>query len=842
MSYKKNTSKICIFTIVSNNYLHYANTLFESVKKHCPEADLVLGLCDEKQKDTFCPDADDIIELKNLEVTGLGHFVYQYTILELNTAIKPYVIEMLMNRGYEKVIYLDPDIKIFDTLSPMLSLLDKFNVLLTPHLTDVLDDGKLPNELGILQAGSYNLGYIGLKTNDETRKLVKWWQSKLFKECVVDISRGLFVDQKWMDMVPSIFSGVYINRDEGWNVAYWNLNHRDVIKLDTGQFEVNGRPLMFFHYSGYSIEARTLSKHQNRFDKNSKGPALVELCDIYNECLTNNGIGKYKHIPYKYNQFSDGVRVPETARKLIRENEDLKKINFFDKEAVNQIHDYLNTSKTQSEKSPILVTNLTEALWNSRDDLKQAFPDLYGIDGVGYAEWLLCAAEKEASFDFCYLQAIKDSLEKYRTINNTNDEYIQLSSLMSGLIKYIWKKKEKIPLPIRLALGKNVATWAFRSAYQGKKIPKVQSLGVNLIGYMQAESGVGEAARASLRGLEQSEIAFSVIDYRLGNISRMEEKISYEYDESATHSVNLIHVNADQSKIAKDHLGDAITSNCYNIGYWYWEMSEFPSAFDFAFEQVDEVWVSSEYNYAAISARTTKPVTLIPPNIALKSTSLMSREELGFNDDDFIFFHMSDVLSMHQRKNPLGVVKAFNQAFADFPEQKVKLIIKISNLDKQPQLEKEILSIIDSEPRIELISGYMDRDTLNNFLKNIDSYVSLHRAEGFGLPIAEAMSLGKVVIATMWSGNVDFMNEDNSLPVSYELVKLKEQIGPYEKDQLWAEPNLTDASDKMFCLANDVDLQTKLGEKAKETILLNYSPNITGIAISNRIKQISEII
>jgi len=832
----------CIFTIVSNNYLHYANTLFESVKQHCPEADLVLGLCDEKQEDTFCPDADDIIELKNLEVTGLGHFVYQYTILELNTAIKPYVIEMLMNRGYEKVIYLDPDIKIFDTLSPMLSLLDKFNVLLTPHLTDVLDDGKLPNELGILQAGSYNLGYIGLKTNDETRKLVKWWQSKLFKECVVDISRGLFVDQKWMDMVPSIFSGVYINRDEGWNVAYWNLNHRDIIKLDTGQFEVNGRPLMFFHYSGYSIEASTLSKHQNRFDKNSKGPALVELCDIYNECLTNNGIGKFKHIPYKYNQFSDGVRVPETARKLIRENADLKKINFFNKETVNQIHDYLNTSKTQSRKSPILVTNLTEALWNSRDDLKQAFPDLYGIDGVGYAEWLLSAAEKEASFDFCYLQAIKDSLEKYRTTNNTNDEYIQPSSLVSGLIKYVWQKKEKIPLSIRLALGKNVATWAFRSAYQGKNIPKVQSFGVNLIGYMQAESGVGEAARASLRGLEQSEIAFSVIDYRLGNISRMEEEISYEYDESATHSVNLIHVNADQSKIAKEHLGDAITSNRYNIGYWYWEMSEFPAAFDFAFEQVDEVWVSSEYNYAAISSRTTKPVTLIPPNIALKSTSLMSRDELGFNDDDFIFFHMSDVLSMHQRKNPLGVVKAFNQAFADFPEQKVKLIIKISNLDKQPQLEKEILSIIDSEPRIELISGYMDRDTLNNYLMNIDSYVSLHRAEGFGLPIAEAMSLGKVVIATMWSGNVDFMNEHNSLPVSYELVKLKEQIGPYEKDQLWAEPNLSDASDKMFCLANDVDLQTKLGEKAKETILLNYSPNITGIAISNRIKQISEII
>jgi hypothetical protein len=219
----------CVFTIVSNNYLHYANTLFDSVKEFCPEADLFLGLCDKSVNETSCPGAE-IIELADLPIENLGRFIYQYSILELNTAIKPYVIEQLMNKGYDKVIYIDPDIKIFGSLDGMLSLLDQHNILLTPHLTNLLDDGKLPNELGILQAGSYNLGYIGLRTCEETRKLVKWWQAKLYKECVVDLSRGLFVDQKWMDMVPSLFEGVYINRDEGWNVAYWNLNHRNINK------------------------------------------------------------------------------------------------------------------------------------------------------------------------------------------------------------------------------------------------------------------------------------------------------------------------------------------------------------------------------------------------------------------------------------------------------------------------------------------------------------------------------------------------------------------------------------------------------------------------------------
>ena len=154
------------------------------------------------------------------------------------------MIEKLFQRGYEKVFYIDPDIKFYSDLSVMTDLLDENQVLLTPHLTGPLADEKAPSELDILRSGTYNLGYIGLRNTENTKALVKWWQSKLYLDCVVDLNRGLFVDQKWVDMVPGLFDGVYVQRHEGWNVAYWNLAHRDVTRTADG-YEVNGQKLVF---------------------------------------------------------------------------------------------------------------------------------------------------------------------------------------------------------------------------------------------------------------------------------------------------------------------------------------------------------------------------------------------------------------------------------------------------------------------------------------------------------------------------------------------------------------------------------------------------------------------
>jgi len=822
----------CIFTIVSNNYLHYANTLFDSAKEFCPGADLILGLCDKKIPETYCPDAE-IIEILDLTIKNIGQFIYQYTILELNTAIKPYIIEVLMNRGYDKIIYLDPDIKIYGSFQNMLSLLDHYNVLLTPHLTDLLDDDKLPNELGILQAGSYNLGYIGLRANDETRKLVKWWQEKLYKECVVDISRGLFVDQKWMDLVPSLFEGVYINRDEGWNVAYWNLNHRDITEVKENRFEVNGKPLVFFHYSGYSIDAKTLSKHQNRFMKNTKGKALVRLCEIYNQSLLSNNIAKFKEIPYFFQTFVDGTNVPDAARKVIRDA-DFSEIDFFKETDVQRLYKILNQISPRAKYSKVPVTKLAEAIWNSRADLQIAFPDIYNSDSTRYIEWLISTGASECGLDDIFIEPILKSFSLFRT-SQEYSYYKKELSLSTKVIKKLWGYRQFCPEIVRNIIGDPVLHWV-RFKLNDKKQTIIP--GINLIGYMQAESGVGEAARSSLRAIKKANLSYSVMDYRVGNVSRMMESVESKYSDELPYSINLIHANADQIRIARDYLGENLSINHYNIGYWYWELPEFPEAYDFAFDCVDEIWVSTYFNLAAISEKTNKPVRRICPNVNVSINPSMTRRELGLCKDDFIFFHMSDTLSIHERKNPLGVVEAFNLAFGSQPSAMVSLLLKISNLDKQPELEDKLQRLIADEPRIHLINGYLERNTLNNIMNNIDCYISLHRSEGFGLPISEAMYLSKPVIATYWSGNTDFMTESNSLPVKYKLVELDRDIGPYSKGQQWADPCIEDAADKMVAIANNPMLQCRMGKKARETIESNYSVASSAAQLNKRIAEL----
>ncbi len=353
-------------------------------------------------------------------------------------------------------------------------------------------------------------------------------------------------------------------------------------------------------------------------------------------------------------------------------------------------------------------------------------------------------------------------------------------------------------------------------------LPNSDVAGINLIGYLHAESGVGEAARASLRALKRSELPFSLIDYRLGNISRMGEVIEGHVN-GALYPINLMQVNADQSKIARDHLGSKLFDGRYTIGYWYWEMPEFPDFLHFAYEQVDEIWVSTEYNRQSIAKYTNKPVHVVPPAIEVLIEKPLTRAELQLPEDCFIFLHMSDALSIPERKNPMGVVTAFGLAFGDKPDAKVKLIIKVSNLDHQPVLSEAIFAAMEKEPRIQLIHEYMDRNVLNNLLNNCDCYVSLHRAEGFGLPIAESMYLGKPVIATHWSGNVDFMDKDSSFPVDYTVVELDKDFGPYQKGQVWAEPNLADAAAKMVELQSQTGLAERVGSLAAKKIRELYA-------------------
>ena len=274
---------------------------------------------------------------------------------------------------------------------------------------------------------------------------------------------------------------------------------------------------------------------------------------------------------------------------------------------------------------------------------------------------MIGAASREAGFSDIHLQPARDELERIR-----NEGAFPEVPFMERLGRRLWQQRRYVPSSVRKALLPYVGGALRKTRPRplsgvsvsdplalGKELPSSDALGINLIGYLHAESGIGEAARASLRALRNSELPFSLVDYRLGNTSRMGEQVG-EHANQAYYPINLMHVNADQSRIARDHLGNGLFEGRYTIGFWYWEMPEFPDFLHFAYEQVDEVWVATEFNRQAIARHTEKPVKVIPPAIEVAIEKPLTRADLHLPDDCFIFLHMSDVLSIPERKNPMG--------------------------------------------------------------------------------------------------------------------------------------------------------------------------------------------
>lgn len=317
-----------VFTIVSQNYFHFARTLMKSVEQHHPEWDRFVLLVDEISPDfTYDSKAFELLTINQIALPNFRQFVFRYTILELNTAVKPYMFDWLFqNEKYDKVIYIDPDIHLYGRMEEVTAGLDEGNLMvLTPHLTEFLEDGLFPREVEMLKNGIFNLGFLAVSRHKDTEKFIKWWMRKLEYQCLDESYNGYFVDQKWMDMVSGYFEDIKILRHAGYNIAYWNASHRKVEKID-GKYFVNGLPLIFFHYSGIDLSRNDiLSRHTNRFNLKDLGPAVEELYFDYVKRVLHEGANDYRKMKYAYANFNDGTIITNEMRKRYRNDLDLIK-------------------------------------------------------------------------------------------------------------------------------------------------------------------------------------------------------------------------------------------------------------------------------------------------------------------------------------------------------------------------------------------------------------------------------------------------------------------------------------------------------------------------------------
>jgi glycosyltransferase involved in cell wall biosynthesis len=355
--------------------------------------------------------------------------------------------------------------------------------------------------------------------------------------------------------------------------------------------------------------------------------------------------------------------------------------------------------------------------------------------------------------------------------------------------------------------------------------------GVNLAGFLDGELGLGEVARKLGRGLERSGIPFAAIPYRRV-ASRKEHPLEFPISGDAPYDTNLICLNADYLHEFAADVGIDFFAGRYSIGVWFWETNVFRPENATGLRFLDEIWVASEYVRRSVAAEANIPVYVAPLPIEEPPPPTLTRFDLAL-PDAYTFLFTFDFVSA-ERKNPLAVVNAFTRAFE--PGEGPVLVLKsINGRERKPRLLDELEDAVGDRPDIRVRDAYVSPETKNAITAACDCYVSLHRSEGFGLTIAEAMAYGKPVIATGYSGNMDFMDETSSYLVPFRLVPVSPEWWAYAPGAEWAEPDVDAASALMRHVYEHQGEANARGTRARDEILDRFSLERASETIAHRL-------
>lgn len=852
------------FTIVSRNYVAYALTLMQSLAQQHPDSQRYVCLADQGLDDTdLAGPLFEWIGIEQLDLPDFDAFVFRYDILELNTAIKPYVFRWLRRQhAGQAVVYLDPDVLVIAPLQAVeQGLAQGALLLLTPHLNAPVTDDRYPGEQAILNSGTYNLGFAAVGAHAQADALIAWWADRLEFGSVADPAAGLFTDQKWMDLAPGLFADVQILRDDGYNLAYWNLAQRRVSHED-GQWQANGRPLVFVHFSGVDIdEPQRFSRHQDRYRARDLG-ALRPLYDDYLDRLRRNGHAQHRHKPYAFAAFADGEIISRPMRAVYRQ--------YFDKHRTSpellpltmRRERYDEPCEELPARADAPVTRLMYAAWRLRADLHAAF-DLGEREGrEGFIRWYLRSAAREFGIAARHIEPVRRAFSEHgagiaHNLDIDGDRrraagaFPRLSAASLALIDWSCRQRwalalyARVPSRWRHRLRRELERQAFVPAHARAETPPPAPVaapsaedGLNLIGYARGEFGVAEILRNYAAVLQHARLPFTVRNFEIGVASRQQDRrLDAFFSDALPQSVNLFCINADQMPVVREHLGESAFAGRYNIGCWFWELERFPSRWYGAFDLVDEIWVLSEFVRSAVAACTDKPVQVMPLALQLPQQPRPPRLALNLAEDEFIVLASFDFNSWMTRKNPLAAIAAFRRAFP--PERgDVRLVLKTINGQRLPQALRQVAEAAAADPRIDLRDGFLDREGMWALQANCDVYLSLHRSEGFGLGLAECMALGKPVVATAYSGNMQFMDESNSCLVPYELVAVGEDDYPDWRGQHWAEPDVAAAAAHLSRLADDPVHAQQLGQAARLSLQQRLGRSASAAAITARLAEI----
>jgi len=360
--------------------------------------------------------------------------------------------------------------------------------------------------------------------------------------------------------------------------------------------------------------------------------------------------------------------------------------------------------------------------------------------------------------------------------------------------------------------------------------------GINLIGYVKAEIGLGESCRLIAGVLENTDLDFTVYNYEIVGALRYNDTTwKCKITNTVPYNINLIHIQPYELSLAYIRMDKKIWDKRYNIAFWLWELEQFPESWKKALILADEIWTPSEFVSASIRSVTDKPVHTIQYGIDTPPCGEYTRDSFTLPDDKFLVLCMYDCNSFIERKNPIATIRAYKQAFSPH-EQDVGIVIKLNN----PQ--KADIQAIEAElseySNVYLIAEVLEKTQVNALIACADIYISLHRSEGFGLIPAEAMLLGTPVIATNWSANTEFMTKDTACLVDFAFITIEKDQGPYKAGNRWADPDIGQAAGYLRKLYEDEKFRRLIADNAREYIKEKLSPERAVALMKQRIIEI----
>lgn len=376
---------------------------------------------------------------------------------------------------------------------------------------------------------------------------------------------------------------------------------------------------------------------------------------------------------------------------------------------------------------------------------------------------------------------------------------------------------------------------------------EVYSDGINLIGSINSDTGLGQSTRLVADIIEAGNIDYTVYNYFVPPGGSMNDT-TYQHKITNTlpYNINLIHVNASEFTRAFMDIGKDAWDKRYNIAYWLWELEEFPQEWLGNMNLVDEIWTPAEFISNTLRKYTDKPVNTVPYAGTAPTDDSLNRKHFHLPEEDFLYLMMFDGGSRAERKNPDAVIEAFKRAYADHKEEqnvqkrKTGLVVKINEPESSEEDIAYIRQALAGYENIHFICETLTKVEVNSLIKCVDVYVSLHRAEGFGLVLAESMIVGTPVIATNWSANTEFMNTDVACMVDARMVEIEKEIPPFKKGYHWADADIGQAAAYMRRLYEDQQYYDRIKKSAKQYIAERLSMERSSELMKKRISAIYE--